>query len=60
MYENFKGDKEKYKTELERILAEDCEITAKNRDFIDPEKRKWKTSVAYQKDEEERRQRANL
>jgi len=47
MYENFKGDKEKYKTELERILAEDCEVSAKIRDFIDPEKRKWKTSVTY-------------
>ena len=55
MYENFKGDKEKYKTELERILAEDCEVSAKNRDLIDPDKRKWKTSVTYLKEEEERR-----
>jgi hypothetical protein len=47
MYENFKGDKEKYKTELERILAEDCQVTDKNRDLIDPDRRKWKTSVAY-------------
>ena len=47
MYENFKGNKEKYKTELERILAEDCEVTAKNFDLIDPEKRKWKTSASY-------------
>lgn len=41
MYQSYKG-KGKYTSELERILAEDCHT---DNDFVEPDKRPWKTSA---------------
>lgn len=55
MYENYKGGQNKYKNELERILAEDCAITS---DFVDPEKKKWRTSEMIDRERTEKQIRA--